>query len=33
MKNRHWGAKYEKKDIVLLKDHWEKIEKLENDVV
>lgn len=31
--DRHWGASYEKRDIIVLKDHWEKVEKLENDVI
>lgn len=31
--DRHWGAAYEKRDIIVLKDHWEKVEKLENDVI
>lgn len=30
---RHWGAKFNRKEIKILKIHWDKIEKLENEVI
>ena len=33
MGKRHWGAKFNRKDIKILKLHWDKLEKLENEVI
>lgn len=30
---RHWGVKFNRKEILILKMHWDKIEKLENEVI